>query len=369
LKRIVGSGGAGGAASRAALFGWVFLALAATSRTAAGAEPVPREVGVLVNEAFHLVGSLGEEVWLGFTGEGASVLFLDGRSEYLFGREEASAGFEPGAVERGAGDAVADAGGGGGGGRRVFARGRVLAPTLRAAFPALGDGRTLVVLGTPEQTGLEPAHWAVIAAHELFHVFQSEQGLDAKVLALEIGEPDDASWHLDYPFPYRDPDVTRAMHLLGVALFRCATLPEEAEAATVRYDAEVAAEALENLVRILELRLGEPRHARYLRYQTTKEGVARYVERRIARLAAADYEPLPAFTALAGDGAYARTWPGHYENQLFMVKHAGRISRSRTEFYALGQGIAIVLDRLDPDWKERCFRPGVWLDDLLVTRR
>ena len=41
------------------------------------------------------------------------------------------------------------------------------------------------------------------------------------------------------------------------------------------------------------------------------------------------------------------------------------MSRSRLEFYSLGLGVALTLDRLDPSWKARYFEPGVWSDDLL----
>jgi len=36
-----------------------------------------------------------------------------------------------------------------------------------------------------------------------------------------------------------------------------------------------------------------------------------------------------------------------------------------SRFYYTGMAQAVLLDRLDPDWKGRLFEPGVWLEDLL----
>ena len=43
----------------------------------------------------------------------------------------------------------------------------------------------------------------------------------------------------------------------------------------------------------------------------------------------------------------------------------GRVARSRTEFYHLGLGKCLLLDRLEPAWKARYVDAGLWLPDLL----
>ena len=157
------------------------------------------------------------------------------------------------------------------------------------------------------------------------------------------------------------------MHLLGYNLFRTVQHPGDADASAVTYDARVAHEALENLLLLLDLRFDEPRHAAYFRYQTGKEGVARYVEYRLARLAAlGGYEPLAAFTRREGAAAYATIWNDHFDSGLiYTIKHAGRVSSNRVEFYGLGLGLALTLDRVQPNWKDSYFEEDLWLDDLL----
>ncbi len=330
----------------------VGVVLALGSSVAAGEFPaLPEEQKVRLRQAFHLAEQLGPAVWPGFDGRQAPVLLIVEETEYLLNREQAPEGFA--AVP---GDAFNEL--------PVFARRRTFAPNLQASFPAIGT--ETVVVGTAEQTKLSPTAWTVIVAHELFHVFQAAHGLNEKILALGIGPPGDPSWHLNFPFPYQDRDVQYAMHLLGYALYRTVILPNDEKTATVTYDARTAYEALSNLIHLLELRYRDPRQVNYLRYQTGKEGVARYVEYRLAERAAQDnYQPLPEFAAAEGFIPYAKLWEEKYSSQLLLIKNAGRVSRNRVEFYGLGHGLALTLNRVDPGWKARYFEPGVWLDDLL----
>lgn len=328
------------------------LLLTATGTAAAEAfPPLPDVHKVRLREAFHLVETLGPTVWPEFDGRGAPVLLIAGETEYLLNQDEAPGGFAPIANDDF-------------NGRPVFARPRTLAPNLRAAFPAIG--KETVVVGTAEQTELSPTAWTVIVGHELFHVYQDRRGLNKKIRSLAIGPADDANWHLNFPFPYQDRDVQYAMHLLGYSLYRTVTLPGDADKSEVSYDARTAYEALSNLLTLLENRYRDPRQANYLRFQTMSEGVARYVEYRLARQAAlSDYQPQADFAAAPGVVSYQELWRQKYETQLFLIKHAGRVSRSRTEFYGLGHGLAMVLDRTDPSWVDCYFDPGVWLDTLL----
>ncbi len=47
-----------------------------------------------------------------------------------------------------------------------------------------------------------------------------------------------------------------------------------------------------------------------------------------------------------------------------LVKHLGRVSQSRNEFYNFGLGLGLLLDRVKPDWQSSYFDAGLWLDDI-----
>lgn len=300
--------------------------------------PLPTEEKTRVGQAFRLVEEEGEHVWAGFKAEDAPVLLIVGDTEYLLNSTLPPEGFSllPGEEFLG---------------RPVFARGRVFPPQLQASFPAIG--RETVVLGTAGQTGLSPTAWAYVLGHELFHVFQASQGLNEKIHALAIGPPEDSNWHLSFPFPYAEPEVASKLRQLGDALHNALeTGPEERE--QLLLEARRANATLRELRALLDRDSGDARAYNYLRYQTGKEGVARYVEYRLAQR-----------TAESGETAAAALWQERYAGLLSQLDDEQTAQRQRSQFYVVGLGLALLLDRLDPGWKEHFFERGLWLDDLL----
>lgn len=101
------------------------------------------------------------------------------------------------------------------------------------------------------------------------------------------------------------------------------------------------------------------------RQREWEEGVAKYAERYIYSLAAQteSYQPL---TELSQDQEFY-----HYQNaQQKWDQEIDQIRRMASDegdgrFYYSGFAQAVLLDRLAPDWKERLFEDGVWLEDLL----
>jgi len=98
---------------------------------------------------------------------------------------------------------------------------RTLVQARRRSFP-LNISATLdiegiaaVVFGTPTATGKNPVRWQLTVQHEIFHVFQAANHGHEKVQTLKLGPEDDASWQLNFPFPYSDPEVMRLIHLQG----------------------------------------------------------------------------------------------------------------------------------------------------------
>lgn len=305
---------------------------------------------VRLNESFRIAEVLGPRVWPGFTAQESPVILIDGELEYLLNSQDGAEGFTATTQTFR--------------GRTVFSRPRIFPPGLQASFPAIG--RPTVVIGTPEGTKTEPAIWTIVVLHELFHVYAFSHGEVEKVSSLAIGPANDSQWQLSYPFPYTDARIRRAMHETGRGLYRCIEsdngLPDESN---------VADEAVRTLGDLLDALYPGSKNYAYLKFVVTKEGVARYFEYRIAELAARDYHPTAAYASLDGDGAFTRAWESYYKPMPFQIKQLGNASQSRNEFYNFGLGMALVLDRIEPDWQKKYFDAGVWLDDLLhdATRR
>lgn len=299
---------------------------------------------VRLDEAYRLADTIGAAVWPGFRANEAPVVLIDGDFEYLLNSAAPAGGFHDVT-----GQTFRE--------RPVFVRPRTFAPKLQASFPAIG--RDAVVIGTAEATGLMPARWTTVVLHEFFHVYEGTRGQYDKVAALAIGPRNDGQWQLDFPFPYADERVRRALHLTGLDLYRA--IESDADLA---YDAHAASEALQNVVDVLALAFPTAtKNASYMKFVATGEGVARYFEYRVAELAARAYKPSDTFAKQEGAGAFRDAWESYYRTLPYQIKHLGNVSRSRPEFYSLGLGLALVLDRIRPGWQGDDFIRSGWIDD------
>jgi hypothetical protein len=302
----------------------------------------------LIAEAYHLWRTLGEELWPGWTKVSMAMVYITAENEFAIGFSKPLAGFRPLADTRCEGVPV-------------LARARTFGPHLSASFPL--EGVPAVVIGRPAALEKSPGEWVVTAAHEMFHVLQYHRGSMRRVASLKIGPENDASWQLNFPFPYKDADVMRLIHLQGYLAYLAA---RASDAADVRYSAGVALEAAAVYRDMLGRLDPSGRSANYSRFQEWTEGTALYTEYKMAEAAAGPgYQPTPAFLKLPGARSYRDLWETTYRNKVFLAKHAGRAARSRTAFYHLGLAKCLLLDRLDPGWKGRYFGPDGWLDDLL----
>ena len=245
---------------------------------------------IVIAEAYHLWQSLGEDVWPGWIHVPMPMVYVTTEHEFAIGFDVALDGFTLTAYR------VDN--------RNIQVRAREREARVAAAMdfqdvPAL-------VLGAPEILEWSPTKWTLKAAHEMFHVLSMQRGSATKIRALEIGPADDASWQLEYPFPYDDLDVMRLMHLQGYPIFLAISAPAGDE--NIVYNAGTALEALEVLKAVLRARTGDDRAARYAMFQETEEGAGRYTEHRMAQLAATGYEPLTAFRELDDFAPYATVW-------------------------------------------------------------
>lgn len=240
-------------------------------------------------------------------------------------------------------------------------RPRTLPVGSAASFPV--DGATAVVMGRPEALGKSPEAWVITACHEMFHGFQQSRGAAGKIESLEIGPKQDGSWHLNFPFPYRDADLMRLIHLQGYLLWLASVASGSDDAV---YNIGMALEANRVYRTRLESLMPDGKAAKYSLFQEWSEGVAAYTEFKIAEaLGTTAHQPLAAFSRLPDFRGYPAAWKADYQNRPYLVKHAGRATKSRTTFYHLGMGKALALDAALPGWKSKYFLPGVWLDDLL----
>lgn len=330
------------------IFSSVTCCLAQTS--SAASPELSRQDAIRIAEAYHLWKSLGEKVWAGSTDVAMPFLYITPDYEYAIGFPKSLAGFQP--LER---SSLIN--------EPIQSRHRIFDPGLSASFPI--EGINAVVMGTPAALEKSSGEWTLVAIHEMFHVLQHSRGATEKVKALALGSESDASWQLNFPFPYKDADMMRLIHLQSYPIYLAVNGTDEAE---IKYNAGTAVEAIRVYQSALQRQSPDGKSYKYSLFQEWKEGIAFYTEYKMAEAAAnSNYQPAAAFQQLPDYKSYQQIWDESYKARVFLVKHAGRAAQTRTAFYHLGLGKGLLLDRLLPDWKTRYFAPNVWLNDLLMT--
>lgn len=111
----------------------------------------------------------------------------------------------------------------------------------------------------------------------------------------------------------------------------------------------------------------EEEHVAYEQYHEAHGGLAMYAAVCLLRRAAAeDYEPSPGFRRLVGERLPALATAA-VERRLEVLRSINRrgLGANRRRFFFSGLGLALLLDRVRPDWKDALQTPGVTLDTLL----
>jgi hypothetical protein len=291
---------------------------------------LPRTDAVRLAEAFRLANSVRATVWPGWERTAMAVLLVTDSLEYLIGHPDPDPEFSP----LGRDPVLA---------REVLSRPRRFPPTLLATFPAV-RGRSTIVVGSAERTGKSSAEWVLTLLHEHFHQWQSslpDYYAGADRLGLARGDTT-GRWMLDYPFPYDSAPVRRAVHDMAAAVAGALATPPGRRAESLRSVVGTG----DGLRRLLA-----PDDHRYLEFQLWQEGVPRFVELAVAEAAAAIEQPAAAFRELPdyvpyGDLA-ARRRQGLGRELTGLELGRDR----RVAFYALGAGLALLLEQSGGAWK------------------
>ena len=275
-----------------------------------------------IAEAHSLVSDIGETIFEGYASSPRGVMIVDGRKAWLFCHDGPAADWQAIGYDDQSACPVA--------------RGATRYPvSFKATFPAV-DNQVTVIVGTPPALNMTLGRYVVTLAHERLHQLQmARPGYHASTLALDLHDGDTTGmWMLNYPFPYVSPEFrTRLIsqaRKLSVAL-RARGQPEF----SVAVQDYVAARA-ETMGVLSE------RDQRYAEFQLWQEGIARYIEYRLA-----------ADAASAGRTTYDYAATAHavWEELLKELEVLDPAQHQRVIFYPLGAGEAILLDEVRPQWR------------------
>lgn len=293
-------------------------------------KPLPAADAVRISEFYRLAPQIEDKVWPNWSKTPAPLILVTESTEYLTHFDNPPKEFTKLNDE-------------------FYARPRQLSPDMQATFPAVGFPPAIVI-GEPANTQSKSSTpWLVVLMHEHFHQLQwAQPGYVNAINGLGLDHGDKTGmWMLNYPFPYEEPEIVASFaHLRDILL---AALAEVEQAKFDKLAKQYLKERKQFMAQFL------PGDRKYLSFQLWQEGVARYVQIKSAE-AAADYQPSSEFTALPDYmpfSEYALTARSRTLNELKQIDLA---QSKRETFYSFGAAEALLLDRINPRWKDEYFQ-------------
>jgi len=216
----------------------------------------------------------------------------------------------------------------------MYARPRQFDTNLQATFPAFGFP-PVIVIGEPANTPSKTSTpWLIVVMHEHFHQMQWAQPDYLKAINdLGLSKGDNTGmWMLNYPFPYDVPEIAQSFgHLRDTLL-----------AALAEVDQQKFAPLAKAYLKERKMFFAQflPGDRKYLSFQLWQEGVARYSQIKAAE---------------------ART--------LDELKHIDITQAKREVVYSFGAAEALLLDRINPDWKSQYWQHLLTTEPLFPAVR
>jgi hypothetical protein len=302
-------------------------------------------------EAFSLADKLSDKVWPNWSKAPFAVILVTADNEFLVRHPAPSEDF----IEIGYDKLLKS---------KVYYRKRTFNQSFLATFPAVsGNVTSTIVVGQAENTWVKTSTpWVVTMLHEHFHQLQDSQpNFYQEVTGLGLSGGDQSGmWMLSYPFPYKNAKVSADFDALARQLAKALEAPD------VDFKGE-----FQTYVQMHKAFTGslQENDCKYLMFEAWKEGLARYTEYQIAKLAAANYKPTKKFTRLADYRSYAETAEDLRKNLLSSLKNISLEKTQREVVYPFGGGEALLLDRAKIAWKSRYFTEKFQLDTYFEKQK
>ena len=290
-------------------------------------------------EAFRLADRIGDRVWPSWSKAPFAVLLVTPENEFLIRHPKPSSDFT-----RLGYDALLMS--------DVYYRKRTMPVHFLATFPAIhGSSVSTIVVGQAENTYIKTSTpWVITLLHEHFHQLQDSQpNFYRDVNALNLSHGDQTGmWMLNYAFPYDRKEVQEHFHAMSQRL---------AEAIrSGKAERRKKARAYLSARQKFELMLA-PDDYKYFSFQLWKEGIARYTEYHMARLAVSQFHASKEFRALNDYQPFAALAHKTYK-EIFSQLSTQRLEESKREVvYSYGAAEGLLLDLINPGWRNR------YLDD------
>ena len=296
-------------------------------------QQIPLADRIRLAEAFSLAASLGDEVWKGWGKAPFAVVLVTPEYEFLIRHPNPPKEF----VELGSDSLLKS---------KIYYRKRVFNPEFLATMYV--GGVPTVVIGQAENTDAKTStRWVVTLMHEHFHQLQYGQpDYQESVSALNLARGDQTGmWMLNYPFAYSDAEVNKRFRVMVEALaiaLQSRKTPQFSSKLSAYLDAR----------KQFEQALA-PDDYKYFSFQLWQEGLARYTEYKIAKLAAKKYKPSKQFIQMKDFSSFDEDASATLNRILSRLPTLSLDKGQRNTFYTVGAAEALLLDEANPNWQRR----------------
>lgn len=297
---------------------------------------------VRIKEAMTISKQYGEKIWPGINKVPFTIILVTDSVEFLIEHPSPSEDFAFLGY-----DSVL--------GSKVYYRNTVFNKRFLATFPAVGGVNTIVV-GTPENTGKHSTEWIITLLHEHFHQYTySSPNYYADVGKLDLSGGDQTGmWMLNYPFPYTDSTVTFQYKKYAAEL--STTL---ASIGTNSFESDFKKYITKRKLFQQSLK---PTDYRYFSFQIWQEGVARYTEYKFLELLET-YQPSKEMMSLPDYMSFEKYREEFYREQFNRITDCSLEKSERVCFYAVGLAEGLILDKLNPSWRENYLSKKFYLEE------
>jgi len=319
------------------LFTIIFL-LAAAAIAQAPSQEIPADDAIRIKEFYRLAAQIQNNVWPNWSQAPAPLLLVTLDEEFLTHHSVVPKDFTPA-------------------GNGFYARLRQFPTNLQATFPAFGPP-SVIVIGQPKNTSSKTSTpWLITVMHEHFHQLQNAQpGYFQAVQDLGLSRGDTTGmWILNYPFPYEKPEVARSFAELRDVLLSAVNESEKGKAE------KLAQQYIQQRKRFFAQL--SPDDRKYFKFQLWQEGIARYTQIKSAE-AAAQYQPTAEYKALADFESFTDYAAKARSETLNELRRAKLSEEKRAVVYSFGAAEGLLLDRLNPRWKDGYFKHMLSMDSF-----
>lgn len=224
----------------------------------------------------------------------------------------------------------------------VYFRERTYPKKLLATFPAV-NGINCIVVGTPANTEKTPTDWLITLLHEHFHQYQFSLPNyydDANNLNLRNGD-ETGMWMLNYPFSYTDTAVIASYNKYVHALHKAV---KSINTTTFNPDYIAYKQARLNFKNSLS-----EADYKYFSLQVWQEGIARYLEYHILKLAK-NYVVNEKIASQLDYVSLQELFSKKKPLELDYLRKNKLETDQRTCFYSIGLAEGLLLEHLNPQW-------------------